>query len=332
MGCCFSCPRGPNAPYPGAAHFESASTSARAINDPAHNNNNTPQSQFTSTLSAGPSANRSNQQQHRSRRHRCRQPLDQHINKPLRTHEWSSEDRTWSPGALNRERAAFFDTRVSGRQEIWQTLKAALEVLWDADKASREPPDTQDNSDSEPDVDADEHNPTVALATAQSILDAADITLPTGDLADGAYDPLGNYYQLPAYIVSDPTNIASSSSDVAALGESKADLTADEEVDRDEDDQEQRRQEKGKAVVKTRDLISVTIRMSDTSRDLKVEVGKDETVRSIMKHIIQEIGHRPGYHIRLIFIGKVLKENTSLMAQGWQPGNVVNAFVYELPR
>ncbi|ROV95195.1 hypothetical protein VMCG_08589 [Cytospora schulzeri] len=330
MGCCFSCPRGPNAPYPGAAHSESASASARAINDPA-NNNNTPQSQLTSTLSAS-TANRSSQQQHRSRRHRhSRQPLDQHINKPLRTHEWSSEDRTWSPSALNRERAAFFDTRVSGRQEIWQTLKAALEVLWAADNASRDPPDIQDNSETEADIDADEHNPAVALATAQSILDAADITLPTGDLADGAYDPLGNYYQLPAHIVSDPTNIASCANDVAALGESKADVTADEDTTRDEEDGEQRREEKGKAVVNTRDLVSATIRMSDTSRDLKLEVGKDETVRSVINHISREIGYRPGHHIRLIFIGKVLRENSSLMAQGWQPGNVINAFVYELP-
>lgn len=117
--------------------------------------------------------------------------------------------------------------------------------------------------------------------------------MPTGDLADGAYDPLGNYYQLPAHIVSDPTNISSGANGIAALGESKADLTAGEDTAQGEDDQEQRREEKGKAVVNTRDLVSVTIRMSDTSRDLKVEVGKDETVRSIINYIVQEIGVSP---------------------------------------
>lgn len=283
-------PRGPNAPYPGAAQSEDASVtaSARAINAPA--NSSTTQAQHTSALPSALSPTRSSQQPHRSRRHRHRQPLDQHINKPLRPHDWSDEDSSWSRRALDRERAAFFDTRVSGRQEIWQTLKAALEVLWAADIAASIPPDTQENSDTDADADADEHNPAVALATAQSILDAADITLPTGDLADGAYDPLGNYYQLPAHIVSDPPNITSGGSDDGALGESKADLTAAEDMTRDEADLQQRREEKGKAVVDTRDQVSAIIRMSDTSRDLRINVGKDETVRSITNRILHEIG------------------------------------------
>ncbi|KAK7741859.1 hypothetical protein SLS53_004926 [Cytospora paraplurivora] len=274
-------------------HSESASASARAINIPAGSNN--PQSQLTSALPSNPSSpNRSDQQQHRSRRRRHRQPLDQHINKPLRPHEWYSEERTWSRRDLNRERAAFFDTRVSGRQEIWQTLNAALEVLWAVDISRPGVSDTHENSDTEADVDADEHNPVVALATAQSILDAADITLPTGDLADGAYDPLGNYYQLPAHIVSDPTNIAADVEDDGVIGEAKADLAVGEEETQDEVGPEQRREEKGKAVVDTRDQVSATIRMSDTSRDLKLDVGKDETVRSIIHRIFQEVGTDEG--------------------------------------
>lgn len=169
-------------------------------------------------------------------------------------------------------------------------MNAALELLWAANNASHHVSDIQENSDTEADINADEHDPAVALATAQSILDAADITLPTGDLADGAYDPLGNYYQLPAHIVSDPTNMAPGADDVAGLGESK-DFNAGEDTAQDEDEPEQqRREEKGKAVVNTRDLVSATIRMSDTSRDLRLEVGKDETVRSIINHILQEIG------------------------------------------
>lgn len=182
--------------------------------------------------------------------------------------------------------------------------------------------------------------------------------MPTGDLADGAYDPLGNYYQLPAHIVSNPTNIAADVEDNGAIGEAKADLAVGEEETQDEVDPEQRREEKGKAVVDTRDQVSATIRMSDTSRDLKLDVGKDETVRSIIHRIFQEVGvsspflhsnisrptrtwlltervplqRRPGHHLRLILMGKVLRESNPLMAQGWQPGNVINAFVFELPR
>lgn len=33
--------------------------------------------------------------------------------------------------------------------------------------------------------------------------------------------------------------------------------------------------------------------------------------------------------IRLAYMGKILKENTSLEAQGWQDGHVINALVFE---
>lgn len=46
-----------------------------------------------------------------------------------------------------------------------------------------------------------------ALTTAQQILTASEITVPSGNLADGAYDNLGVFYPLPDHIVSDPVNI-----------------------------------------------------------------------------------------------------------------------------
>ncbi len=45
------------------------------------------------------------------------------------------------------------------------------------------------------------------MATAQGILDAAAVTLPTGNLVDGCYDEVGNLYRLPEVVVSDPLNI-----------------------------------------------------------------------------------------------------------------------------
>lgn len=186
---------------------------------------------------------------------------------------------------MDRERTDFFDTRVSGRPEIWQTLHAALDVLWSADITSCDDP-----SDS-----GDEHNAPLALATAQSILDAADITLPTGNLTDGAYDLLGNYYQLPAHIVSDPRNIASGDDDDDddRCGEAKAaeDTAAGGQVDDDEyreDEAERRRVHKGKAVVSVSDQVLAVVRLSNTARDLKLDVGKDEPVRSIVHRIMEE--------------------------------------------
>lgn len=188
---------------------------------------------------------------------------------------------------MDRERIDFFDTRVSGRPEIWQTLHAALDVLWTADATRRDDPNDS----------SDDQNSSLALATAQSILDAADITLPTGNLADGAYDLLGNYYQLPAHIVSDPSNIASrdddNDDDDDRFGEAKTaeDATAgadDDEVEEREDEAERRRVHKGKSVVNVSDQVLAVVRLSNTARDLRLDVGKDESVRSIIHHIMEE--------------------------------------------
>ena len=92
--------------------------------------------------------------------------------------------------------------------------------------------------------------------------------------------------------------------DDGGVGETKADLTAEEENEeceadgdngddaQDESDGERRKEEKGKAkaVADTRDQVSVIIRMSNTSRDLKLDVAEDDTVRSIVIRVLQRTG------------------------------------------
>jgi hypothetical protein len=74
------------------------------------------------------------------------------------------------------EREEFFETRVTGRQEIWCALKMAVGLMMGG------------------------------LETAQGIIDAAGVTL-LGDLISGAYDEVGNFYQLPEPVISDPVNV-----------------------------------------------------------------------------------------------------------------------------
>lgn len=193
-----------------------------------------------------------------------------------------------------------------------------------------------------------EQDPAVALATAQSILTAADITLPTGDLAQGVYDALGNYYSLPEYVVCDPQNITQPLGSDDGLGDTKVDLAADldgvEDAIIDVDEVERRREEKGKAVVDVRDLITVRARLSDGSKDVNVSIGKDETVRSLALRIAEAAKVRrtsktstgtklthpqfSGKSIRIAYMGKVLREASSLTDQGWKQGHVVNALVF----
>jgi hypothetical protein len=169
-------------------------------------------------------------------------------------------------------------------------LHAALEILWIADEAARNGQSARRVSE---DDGPSEEDPAVALATAQSILDAADITLPTGDLYNGAYDAFGNYYQLPHHIVSDPTNLVwrPGGTEDDDLDDSKADLEGEEPIEgrHDPDDEtERRREEKGKAVVDIRDQITVKARLSDGSKDVNVAVDKADTVRYLARLIAEE--------------------------------------------
>ncbi len=158
----------------------------------------------------------------------------------------------WTRHAIDQERQDFFDTSVTGRAEIWQTLHTVLEILWEADlvdatavtgasssttAAFRTPIGVADAAvgvaTHSPAEGSADHDASEARATAQSILDAADITLPTGDMAQGAYDAFGNFYALPAWIVSDPTNLDDDPEH--ELDEAKGALYDDDYEDDEED-------------------------------------------------------------------------------------------------
>ena len=125
------------------------------------------------------------------------------------------------------------------------------------------------------------------ISTAQSILDAAAITVPTGDLKNGAYDEAGNLYQMPEHIISDPQNVVLDQQDEIKRGEISNEATDDEEAI------ERKREEKGKAVLKTGDIIKVRARLSDRGGpDVVVPLGKDQVVRILVRRIQEEANVR----------------------------------------
>jgi hypothetical protein len=143
------------------------------------------------------------------------------------------------------------------------TLKAALGVLWAGE-------------------DGDEGG----IATAQTILEAADVTLPTGDMANGAYDAFGALYSLPEWVVSDPTNIVVEDDEA----EDRLVKGVTEVLD-EEEEAARRREEKGKAVLAAADIIAVKARLSDRGgADVTVHVGKGDSVRLLTKRIFEESG------------------------------------------
>lgn len=134
------------------------------------------------------------------------------------------------------------------------------------------------------------------LATAQSIIDAAGVTVPTGDLCQGCYDEQGALYRLPRCIVSDPENMVQEE-EASRRDDGYDDFDTDDsklsldEASGDEligGDSEDRSDEKGK--ISERDLIRVTARLSDSGSDVVVSVGKNQTVALIARRVQQEAG------------------------------------------
>jgi Ubiquitin-binding domain len=228
--------------------------------------------------------------------------LRQHVwtgrHRPARAHlgDVHATRKAWTRRSLDREREAFFETRVSNSHEIWQTLKQVVALV-------------RDGSEND-------------LATAQALLDAAGITVPSGDLVDGAYDENGNFYPLVEYIVSNPDRMVEPSPDEEAT---------DEDADESE---EERRMEKGKGVVRPGETIEIRARLSDRGgpeADIKIRLGKDENVRTLVRRIKQEanvsylfrISHKhPSILLSLVSDTGRLKSPHCLSwssPQGWRP-------------
>ena len=197
---------------------------------------------------------------------------------------WTSTTRTWTTTQLQRERHDFFDTRVTGRPEIWDALQNVCELVRAGD-----------------------------IATAQGILDAAGITLPTGTLVDGCYDEAGNLYRLPEVVVSDPVNTArggdsqeeamvdvgsrnSNNIDgetiigvpdakLATTPEEKLLHGVDGDVDKEDTDTlERRREKKGKA--SERDAVKVRCRLSDRGGpDVVIALAKTQHVATLVRRV-----------------------------------------------
>ncbi|KAG0154943.1 putative ubiquitin domain protein [Penicillium digitatum] len=283
-----------------------ASLLSRNVDDQTHTQERNSQSTATRATGDRPTHPR------QGRRRAPNLPLNEHYNEPVRNHMWRSKRRTWTRAQLDHERIEFFETRVTGRPEIWAAVSTAISLIRSGD-----------------------------LVTAQSIIDAAGITVPTGDLCEGCYDEQGVLYRVPQCVVSDPENMVPSSSrtasedggsagyeepDAGTLSDGKL---ATDDVSGDElvlQDVERRREEKGKT--RERDLIRVCARLSDRGGpDILLSVSKVQTVGFLAKKVHQEAKLQDDRRVRIAYLGHFLNEREPLVDQGWKTGHVVNALV-----
>ncbi|KAI0994526.1 hypothetical protein K3495_g13656 [Podosphaera aphanis] len=287
MGCCISIP---SSFYP--SHSTNPNSSSRAITS------SQPSCQAALPKSHPQITSRSERQKIGNSN------LASHLNKPLRRFLWSSADRIWTTADLEKERKEFFDTRTSGRPEIWQTVKAVLDIL----RASKDDESTVDDG----------------LRTAQQILDAAEITLPHSNMSPGVYDSFGAYYPLPKHIICDPMNVVKS-----ATSDKDSQCKTEEYENIIEEDIIRRREEKGKAVINPQDIIEVRVKLSDRdAAPVKVLIAKEDSVRLVAKKIADESNLPSSKSIKIAYMGRILKENQSLKSQGWNGDYVISGLVF----
>lgn len=122
-----------------------------------------------------------------------------------------STNLTWTRSRLEKERNDWWDTQVTGSQEVWGAIRLAAQSL----QAGK-------------------------LRDAQQWLETMECTCPTGCLWKGVYDSTGVMYKLPEWLIVEPEGLVAeeSSSDSAGGPASTATGTdAAQEVEDDEDDE-----------------------------------------------------------------------------------------------
>jgi hypothetical protein len=133
------------------------------------------------------------------------------------------------------------------------------------------------------------------LATAQQILTAAEITVPSGDLANGVYDSFGAFYSLPEHVVSDPVNIVLTDS-----------LNAADEAGGSEDAKEGPVVE-DKRIISPEERISVKARRSDgVVKDLVITASKKDSIQLLSTKFMEAAKVSPHICLENLFANSLL--------------------------
>lgn len=166
------------------------------------------------------------------------------------------------------------------------------------------------------------------VAGAQAVMDAAHISCPYGVVArsrgkerqrTGVYDEQGKLYELPLWLVADPQDI------IEDADEKDIDGTASDGAESLVEQVHKEEKGKGRAEDVGEEL-SVKVRLSSSVKDVEVAFGAKQNVAIIAKKVQESVKVS---RCRLLYLGKPLDANKTLVEQGWQQGRVLNAFVFE---
>lgn len=202
--------------------------------------------------------------------------------------KWTSE-LPMTPEQLEVQKEGFWETAPTyeGKPEIWDALRRICEAP--------------------------------SLSQAQTIAKSIPLNFPTGKISDGCYDPLGNFYTLPNYCLSDPINLLPFSEPQASLKVENEPLPTKTE---DALSQHTLIERLAKPDIKIR------IRLN-TSEDVLLEVSRSDTIAQVRERLgaarnWEQDGNQP-QNVRFIYFGKVLKPTSTLTSLNVSTDAVIQA-------
>jgi hypothetical protein len=158
---------------------------------------------------------------------------------------------------------------------------------------------------------------------AQALLDSSNITVPSGLLTDGAYDELGCKYIIPAYCISEPTNLLPDTQVTPANS-----VPIPEELRSEPAAQVDPSSSKlvGRFTTSRPGDYSLVFRLS-TSKDIALRVIKSDTIESICQYLRDK---EQLHHAKLLalYLGKSLDSNVKMGDLNVDSGGVVQVMIY----
>lgn len=119
-----------------------------------------------------------------------------------------STNQTWTRSRLDKERNDWWDTQVTGSQEVWGAIRLAAQSL----QAGK-------------------------LREAQGWLETLECTCPTGCLWKGVYDSTGVLYKVPEWLIVEPEGLVSEETDEDGEGRPAGGVEGNQDDDDDEEDE-----------------------------------------------------------------------------------------------
>jgi hypothetical protein len=189
---------------------------------------------------------------------------------------------------LRAARNEFFETRVTGRAEVWAAIKLVCEMVEQGE-----------------------------LNSAQAVLDASGCTCPSGEIwgrKGGVFDERGERYVVSDWVVGRPAGLAAEDDEgqphyEEETGELASVVEGEDDVEKEDDDDDEEEgvgegaarggivsmlKRKGKARVLNEEIrlhgreMKVKARLSHNARDIMVKIGVDDSIDTFIKIVRRE--------------------------------------------